>query len=293
VTEFLQATANGVIAGGVYALVAVGFSLVWSTLDVINLAHGALVVLGAYVAWLVTTKAGVSPLVGLAASAVALFVVGFSLERVVVARVAGRPTYTTLLLTFGVGLVLVAGMNAVFSDDYRSIPTSLSERSVALGPVRLPDTGIVAVGLVVLITLGLLWLVYRTRLGLAIRAIGADRLGARLVGIDARRLYALTFGIAAALAGAAGAMYAAVGTFSPASATTLTLFSFAVAVIGGVGRVRGALIGGLLLGVVESLGGTYVGGTLVNLIAFGLVFAVLALRWWLGGEEAGLEGWRP
>jgi branched-chain amino acid transport system permease protein len=148
VTEFLQATANGVIAGGVYALVAVGFSLVWSTLDVINLAHGALVVLGAYVAWLVTTKAGVSPLVGLAASAVVLFVVGFSLERVVVARVAGRPTYTTLLLTFGVGLVLVAGMNAVFSDDYRSIPTSLSERSVALGPVRLPDTGIVAVGLV-------------------------------------------------------------------------------------------------------------------------------------------------
>jgi len=292
VRELLQATASGVLSGGVLALVAVGFSLVWSTLDVINLAHGALVVLGAYVAWAVTTKAGVSPLLGLAAAFVALFVVGFGLERVVVARVVGRPISTTLLATFGIGLALVAAMDELFSADYRSIPTPFSLGSVAVGPVRLPDVALAAFALVVVITAALLWLVYRTRLGLAIRAIGADRLGARLVGIDAGRLWALTFAISAGLAGAAGAMYGAIGTFSPASATTLTLFSFVVAVIGGVGRMQGALVGGLLLGVLESLGGTYLGGTYVNGIAFGLVFVVLALRWRLGRDEVGLEGWQ-
>jgi branched-chain amino acid transport system permease protein len=212
-------------------------------------------------------------------AAALLFVVGYLIQRYLVNLVVNAPIYITLLLTFGLDLLLVNGLLIVFSADYRSIPTGYAAQSVPLpGDVRLPVgrliAGLVAVGL----TVALAAFVRRTRAGQAILATGMDRGAARLMGISARHIYALTFGLAAALAGAAGAGIGAVTTFSPADAGRFTLFSFIAAVLGGLGNPYGALLGGLVLGLFQAWGGQLLPGTLVNAVAFGVLVVVLALR---------------
>jgi branched-chain amino acid transport system permease protein len=276
-TTFLQATANGLLQGGLFALVAVGFSLVWGVMNVVNLAHGAFVVIGAYIAWKLNTDAGVNAYLGMAAAAVALFVGGYLVQRFVINLVVNAPIWMTLLLTFGLSLILVQGLVLLYSGDFRTIDNGITG-SLALGEVRLPWDRIVAFGVAVALTLALVVFVDRTRPGLAIRATGMDRAAARLMGIRVRHVYAMTFGLAAALAGAAGAMVGTVNTFSPASAGAFTLQSFVIAVLGGLGNMWGALAGGLFLGLAEAWGGQYLSGTLVNAIAFGVLVAVLIVR---------------
>jgi branched-chain amino acid transport system permease protein len=276
-TTFLQATANGLLQGGLFALVAVGFSLVWGVMNIVNLAHGAFVVIGAYIAWYLNTEAGVNAYVGMVAAAVALFVGGYLVQRFVINLVVNAPIWMTLLLTFGLSLILVQGLVLLFSGDFRTIDNGITG-SLALGEVRLPWDRIVAFGVAVALTLALVVFVDRTRPGLAIRATGMDRAAARLMGIRVRHVYAMTFGLAAALAGAAGAMVGTVNTFSPASAGAFTVQSFVIAVLGGLGNMWGALAGGLLLGLAEAWGGQYLSGTLVNAIAFGVLVTVLIVR---------------
>jgi branched-chain amino acid transport system permease protein len=286
VTQFAQATVNGLLQGGLFALVAVGFSLVWGVMNVINLAHGAFVVVGAYVAWKLNVAAGVDPFLGMLASAAALFVIGYVLQRLLINLVVNAPIWMTLLLTFGLDLVLVNALVILFTGNFRSIKTSYASDSFALGAVRVPHARLYAFLLAVVLTAALVVLMDRTRLGLAIRATGMDRASARLMGIRVRHVYAMTFAIAAALGGAAGAMVGAIGTFSPASAGAFTLQSFVIAVLGGLGNMWGALAGGIVLGLVEAWGGQYVSGSLVNAFAFGVLVVVLILR------PAGLLG-RP
>ena len=285
-TQFAQATVNGLLQGGLFALVAVGFSLVWGVMNVINLAHGAFVVVGAYVAWKLNVAAGVDPFLGMLASAAALFVIGYVLQRLLINLVVNAPIWMTLLLTFGLDLVLVNALVILFTGNFRSIKTSYASDSFALGAVRVPHARLYAFLLAVVLTAALVVLMDRTRLGLAIRATGMDRASARLMGIRVRHVYAMTFAIAAALGGAAGAMVGAIGTFSPASAGAFTLQSFVIAVLGGLGNMWGALAGGIVLGLVEAWGGQYVSGSLVNAFAFGVLVVVLILR------PAGLLG-RP
>jgi len=166
-----------------------------------------------------------------------------------------------------------------FSADYQSIPTGYAQKSFVLaGDVRVPYGRLIAALLAVGLTVALVYFMRRTRTGLSILATGMDRGAARLMGIKARHVYALTFGIAAAMAGAAGAGIGAVSTFSPADAGRLTLFSFVAAVLGGLGNMWGALYGGLLLGLVTSWGGQLLPGTLVNAVAFAVLVLVLAVR---------------
>jgi branched-chain amino acid transport system permease protein len=277
VTTFLQATANGLLQGGLFALIAVGFSLVWGVMNVVNLAHGALVVIGAYIAWKLQTDAGINPYIGMFIAAAALFAGGYVVQRYLINQVIKAPIWMTLLLTFGLSLILVQGLVIAFTGDFRSISNGVSG-SLALGDVRLPWDRIVAFGVAVAFTLGLVAFMDRTKLGLAIRSTGMDRAAARLMGIHVRHVYATTFGLAAALAGAAGAMVGTVNTFSPASAGAFTLQSFVIAVLGGLGNMWGALAGGLALGLAEAWGGQYISGTLVNAIAFGVLIAVLIVR---------------
>jgi branched-chain amino acid transport system permease protein len=277
VTTFLQATANGLLQGGLFALIAVGFSLVWGVMNVVNLAHGALVVIGAYIAWKLQTEAGINPYIGMFIAAAVLFAGGYVVQRYLINQVIKAPIWMTLLLTFGLSLILVQGLVIAFTGDFRSISNGVSG-SLALGDVRLPWDRIVAFGVAVAFTLALVAFMDRTRLGLAIRSTGMDRTAARLMGIRVRHVYATTFGLAAALAGAAGAMVGTVNTFSPASAGEFTLQSFVIAVLGGLGNMWGALAGGLALGLAEAWGGQYISGTLVNAIAFGVLIAVLIVR---------------
>jgi len=278
VSAFLQATVYGLLQGGLLALVAVGFSLVWGVMNVVNLAHGAFVILGAYIGWGMHQEFGLDPFLGMFVSAAVLFALGYVTQRLLINLVVNGPIFITLLLTFGLELVMVQGMNLAFSADFRSIETSYAGESLALGSVRVPVGRLLAFALAVAITFLLVALVTRTRTGMSIMATGMDRGAARLMGIRARHVYALTFGIATALAGMAGAMIGTVGTFSPAAAGSFTLMSFVVAVLGGLGNMYGALAGGLVIGLVQAWGGQYLPGTWVNALAFLVLIIVLVVR---------------
>jgi branched-chain amino acid transport system permease protein len=277
-TQFLQATVNGLLQGGLLALVAVGFSLVWGVMNIVNLAHGAFVLIGAYIGWKLQTAAGIPPVLAIVAAAVALFVAGFVIQRYVINLVVNAPIWMTLLLTFGLSLLLVNGLILLFTGDFRAIRTSYGSDSFSLGDVRVPVGRLIAFGLAVAFTLALVWFMDRARLGLAIKATGMDRGAARLMGVKVRRVYGITFGIAAGLAGAAGVIYGTVDTFSPSDAGSFTLQSFVIAVLGGLGNMWGALAGGLVLGVVQAWSGQYLGGTFINAVAFAVLVAVLIVR---------------
>jgi branched-chain amino acid transport system permease protein len=278
VTELAQATIYGVLQGGLLALIAVGFSLVWGVMNVVNMSHGAFVILGAYVSWALRDRLGLDPLIGMLVAAVVLFLLGYALQRWLVNLVINGPIFITLLLTFGLSLVIVQAMNVLFTANYRSIHTAYAGESLALGSVRVPVSRLIAFLIAVAITLALVAFVKRTRLGISILATGMDRGAARLMGIRAAHVYALTFGLSAALAAIAGTMVGTVGTFNPAAAGGYTLLSFVIAVLGGLGNMYGALLGGLVIGVIESWAGLYLSGTWSNAIAFLVLIVVLVLR---------------
>jgi len=278
VTSFLQATSYGLLQGGLLAMIAIGFSLVWGVMNVINLSHGAYVLLGAYIAWELHAAWGLDPLLGAVAAGLVMFGAGYAVQRSLINQVVNAPIFLTLLLTFGLQLVLVQGMAVVFSADYRSIATWYASESLPIGDVRVPSGRLLAFGVAILATVVLVTFMRRTRTGLAILATGMDRNAARLMGINARHAYALTAGIAAALAGAAGALVGLVGTFSPPDAARFTLLSFVISVLGGLGNMYGALLGGLVLGVVQAWAGQYLPGTWVNAVAFAVLVAVLIVR---------------
>jgi branched-chain amino acid transport system permease protein len=278
VTQFLQATVYGLLEGGLLALVAVGFSLVWGVMNIVNLAHGSFVLVGAYLAWKLNTEMGLDPYLGLFVVAIALFAAGYAIQRLLINQVVNAPIWMTLLLTFGLDLLIVNGLILIFSADFRSIDTSWASDSIALGDVRIPYGRLAGFVFAVLMTVALVLFTSRTRIGLAIRSTGMDRAAARLMGMNVRHVYAFTFGIAAAMAGMAGAILGTINTFNPSAAAGFTLQSFVIAVLGGLGNMWGALAGGLLLGLVQAWGGQYLSGTLVNAIAFGVLVLVLIVR---------------
>ncbi len=277
-TSFLQAALYGLLQGGLLALIAVGFSLVWGVMNVVNLAHGSFVILGAYIGWELNKNLGLDPFLGMFAAAAVMFVFGYAIQRFLINLVVNGPIFITLLLTFGLELLVVQGMNIAFTGNFRSIGTSYASNGLDLGSVRVPVGRLLAFGVAVLLTFALVALVSRTRVGTSIMATGMDRGAARLMGIRARHVYALTFGIAAALAAVAGTMVGTVGTFNPAAAGGYTLLSFVIAVLGGLGNMYGALVGGLVIGLVESLAGLYLPGTWINALAFLVLVVVLIFR---------------
>jgi branched-chain amino acid transport system permease protein len=277
-TYLLQALVNGLLGGGLLALIAVGFTLVWGVLNVVNLAHGASVVLGAYVMWELATTAGVNPILAAAAATAVLFCFGYALQRGLLNLVARAPVLLPLLVTFGIGLLLRDAIAATFSNNDRTLLTAYSLSVVRLGGVYVPLLELVSLALAVAATAGVALALGRTRYGMAIRAVGMDRDAARLMGIRVRHVYALTFGIGAALAGLAGSVVATIATFSPASAETYTLDSFVIAVVGGVGNTTGALVGGLSLGMLEALAAQYVPGIPVNATVFAVLVLALVFR---------------
>lgn len=277
-TEFLQATVYGILQGGLLALVAVGFSLVWGVMNVVNLSHGAFVILGAYLGWMVHDRLGLDPLIGMLLAGAVLFVVGYVVQRFLINLVINGPIFITLLLTFGLSLIVIQAMNVGFTANYRSISTGYAGNSMVIGNVHVPLGRLVAFGIAVVITLLLVAFVSHTRTGISILATGMDRGAARLMGIRARHVYALTFGIAAAMAAIAGTMIGTVGTFNPAAAGSYTLLSFVIAVLGGLGNMYGALVGGIVVGLVESWAGLYLEGTWQSAIAFLVLVLVLIVR---------------
>lgn len=277
-SQFTQQVILGLTLGGIYVGVALGFSLVWGILNIVNLSHGALVIVGSYITWMLFTRLHIDPFLSLPVDAVVLFAIGYALQRGVINRIIRAPLLFTFLLTFGINLVIVSLLLLIFTADFRSVTPSYSGSGLQLGNVTIPY--IRTAGLVVALAIAaILWLILnRTRIGAAIQAVGADRDAAQLVGIDLRHIYALTFAIGAAIAGMAGGIISTFQSITPNAGDPYTLQSFAVVILGGLGRVSATVAGGLLFGLIEILAQRLPGSGYANAIAFVVLVLVLVVR---------------
>lgn len=273
-----QVLLNGILLGGLYALMALGLALVWGVLNIVNLAHGAFIMLGAYVAWILFTQAHIDPFAALPIAAAVLFALGYAIQRGILNLVIRAPMFNTLLITFGLEVVLTLLAQLVFSADFRTINPPYAGARFDLAGVTVPWVQLVAFVIALALTFAMWAFLTRSRVGRAIRAAAQNLVAARLYGVEPRSLYALTFGIGAALAGVAGGLYGTVSQINPYIGATLTAKSFVIAIIGGLENPLGVIVGGLFLGVVESLTALYIGPTYKDVLSFGLLVLVLVVR---------------
>ena len=275
---YLQILANGLVLGGLYACIASGFSLVWGVLNVINILHGSFIVLGGYLAFFAYAKLGLHPFLSIGIAAPLFFALGWLMQRTMINRMIAAPVLLTLTLTFGLDLMLANGMLAAFTADFRKLVLDPPLGVVSLGPVTLPVDRLLAMVLALALT-GLLYLVLsRSRIGRAIVAVRMDREAASLMGVNVPNVYAVTFGLGALMAGASGPLLALIYPISPLSGPVYLGKAFVICVLGGLGSVPGAMIGGLALGVVESLGALWFGPEHAATLSFVLLILVLLVR---------------
>lgn len=275
---YAQILANGLVLGGLYACIAVGFSLVWGVLNVINILHGTFIVLGSYVAFFAFQYFGIHPFISVFLAGGVLYAVGYAIQQTMINRVVTAPVLITLTLTFGLDLILNNAMLVAFTADYRKINLANPLGSLELGPVFLPGDRIAAMALALLLTILLYWLLRNTRIGRAIVAVRMDREAAALMGVDVKRVNAVTFGIGALMAGAAGALLSIIYPISPLNSSLFLGKAFVVCVLGGLGSVPGAMIGGLALGIIESFGAFWFGPEHAVTLSFALLLILLFVR---------------
>jgi branched-chain amino acid transport system permease protein len=280
-----QVLISGVLSGALYALVALGLALIFGVMRVINIAHGPLLMLGAYVTYFLYSRVGLNPFLAVPVSMAALFVVGLLLQRTLVFRVVNAPELSSLLLTFGISIALVNLAQLAFTSDLRAIEYITG--SWVVGGLALSKPRFIAfVFATALTALAFLFLKW-TRLGKAIRATSQSREVAMVCGIDVARIHLLTFGLASALAAAGGALLAVIVAIQPEMGGVWTFKSFLVIVLGGAGNYPGALLGGLLLGLVEQLASLFLTTQLSEVVAYVLLVVVLLVRptGLLGGRQ--------
>jgi branched-chain amino acid transport system permease protein len=273
-----QTVADGLVLGGIYSLSAVGFSLIFGVLHVINLSHGIMVLIGAYLALIFSQTLGIDPLLTMPLVMAALFAFGYAYQRLLIQRAVDQSHLGSMLLTFGVGLMLQNIMIWLFSPDMKNITPSYAFVSFHIAGLAFDAVRLSALlASLILLTCLALFLKFLP-MGQVIRATAQQTMAARLCGVDVKHVYALTFAVSAAFAGAAGIVIGIILPFSPSDEALWTLNAFVVVVLGGVGSPAGALIGGLLLGIVSTLTAQYVGPAFPNATMFLLLVIMLLVR---------------
>lgn len=273
-----QVLINALVLGCLYACIAIGFSLVWGVLNVINLIHGSFIVLGAYLAWGLYQSLHISPWYALLVAAPLFFAFGYLIQRIILNRVITAPVLVTLTLTFGLDLILNNAMIYYFKADYRKLTLTPPMGSISLFDVVVPVDRLIATASALALT-GVLYLILRRlRVGRAIVAVRLDRDAATLMGVDVKSIYAIAFGLGAALAGCAGVLMALIFPISPLTYTAYLGKAFVVCVLGGLGSVSGALAGGILLALIEGIGSTLIGPAHATTLSFVLLIIFLIVR---------------
>ncbi len=275
--ELGQIAVNALLLSGILSLVALGFSLVWGIMNIVNLSHGAFIVMGAYLTYWMHELWRVDPFLSVPVSMAVLFGFGYFIQRVLINQVIRAPLLATFLLTFGLEILIVNLLNFFFKADTRSVMTPYSGTGFTLGVVRVPYIRLGALGVSIVLVLLLGAFLTRSRLGRAIRGTGMDIDAARLTGVKATTIYALTFAIGASLAGAAGSLLSMVVPFDPNLGGGYTERAFVICVLGGLGNVVNVLIGAAIYSVVE----VFVGSRLPALsqaVTFGILVILLVVR---------------
>jgi len=273
-----QGLLSGFLFGGVYSLMAVGLTLIFGVMRVVNFAHGDMMVWGMYLAWLLSTRAGIDPYVGFIVCAAALFLFGLMIQRGLVERIVDAPHEMQILLMLGVALVLENAALVAFGPDPARVRSPLSQATVWIGPIFVDVARLVTFGLAMALTAALWLFLARTDLGRSMRAAADNPYGARVIGTDVRKVYAAAFGVAAACVGAAGALVSPILPFQPTSGLGLSVTSFNIVIIGGMGSLPGAFAGGILVSVAESMGAVFLSPSMKELVSFGLLIAILLFR---------------
>ena len=278
----LSALLNGLTTGAVYALIALGLTLIYGVLHIINFAHGASLMMALYGVYALKERWGIDPYVALPLMVPAMFVLGYAMQRMVINRASHGKDENILLVTLGLSIVMENMALLFFKSDTRTIDTAYTLTTVAIGPesaqvmVSLPK--LVAFAGALVVSALLIVILQRTDLGRAIRAVAKEKQGARLMGIDVEHVYAMCFGLGLACLGAAACFLLPAYYVNPQVGNGFVLVAFTVVVLGGMGSFAGALLGGLLIGVVESFGGLFLGESLGQVGIFVIFIGVLLLR---------------
>ncbi len=273
-----QIVVYGILIGGLYALIALGFTLVFGVMRIVSFMHGDLVMIGMYVTFLAFSVFSVDPYAALVISLPVLFVLGALIFQLTVGPILQRGTESQLIVTLGVSIMLTNLARFVFTADAKAVRPSYGSASVTILGFQVTVTLGLSFLVVVLLSSVLYWFLHRTDTGRAIRATALDAETAALMGVDVKRITLITFGIGAGLAGAAGSLLAPLFYVEPAIGLPFTIKSFVVVVLGGMGSFWGAILGGLILGIAESLGAVYVSAEYQLLVGFLLLLVVLLVR---------------
>ncbi|MDY0322554.1 MAG: branched-chain amino acid ABC transporter permease [Candidatus Carbobacillus sp.] len=285
--EFLQALIWGILLGGMYALIAIGMTLIMGVMKIINLAHGALVMVGMYITYVLNIRFGLDPYIGLFIAMFALFLLGAFIQLLLINRLIDVDAIlpeNQVLLTVGIMVVLTETMRLLFHSDYRSVQTSYASWNIRIGDISLsvPMTIGFFVALIFVVLLHLF--LKHTHFGRMIRATAEDRVAAQYMGIPPKIVTVVTFGLGSALAAAGGALLLPIFYLWPDIGHLFTAKAFIITILGGLGSIVGAFFGGLLIGVFESLGATYVSMGYKDI--FGLIVFLLVLLFLPGGLKS-------
>ena len=267
---------DGVMLGFVYGLAAMGLALIFGVMRVINLAHGAIMMLGMFTVYFLTRQAGINPYIGLLIALILGLVFGIVMYLVAVHRVINAPELTTLLATFSVNLMIIGIATPAFTTTPRALDLNMG--SLTLGVTTVPGTKFIAALIAIAVAASLYFLLYRTRTGKSIRAVANNRAAAELMGINSTRSLALSFGIGAMLAMASGVLIATLFSFNPLSGTAFQIKSFVIIILGGIGNPTGALIGGIVLGLLEGVTTVYIPVGWVPVIEYIIFVAILMVK---------------
>ena len=273
-----QSVVNGLLLGGIYALAALGLSLVFGIMDIVNLAHGHMLMVGAYVAILVFTATGITPLVGMLLAMALMFGLGVLLQKVLLKHVVDEGLEQPIIVLFGLALVLQNLGRVILGGDARTADIGIPGNGFDIGIAFMSFPRTVTFVVAVLLIVATWAFLQYTKTGQAIRATAQNRTAAKYMGIDTDQIYVITLGIGTALAGAAGALLSMLFPIDPYVGWSYLLKTFAVVVLGGVGSVLGTLVGGLVLGVSENLGALYLGGGYRNIVSLLIFLGVLLVK---------------
>jgi branched-chain amino acid transport system permease protein len=276
--ELAQAVVTGILLGGLFAVTALGLSLVFGVMRLINLVHGEHVVLGAYLAYALTRDSGFDPLLALVVVAPAMFVLALPLQRVLLTPLIDKGPEPALLTTFGLSIIAQNLLVLIFSGDTKSLDAPYANSSLSVAGLDIPSIYAISFAFGVVLVGAVHLLLVRTGLGRAIRASAEDPAAAGVLGVNVSRTYTLVYGLAAACAAIGGVLAGLAFSFTPTTGITYLLTGFAVVVLGGLGSVKGTLLGGLMLGVIQSVGAAFLGDGYRDFVAFVAFLIILAIR---------------
>jgi len=274
----IQALISGMLIGGVYALIGIGLTIIFGVMRVINFAHGDLLMLGMYATYYLFAVAHVDPFLSIVITTPLMFLFGAFLQKTIINRVLNALPQNQILLTIGLGLIMSNTIMLAFTSDYKILSTKYSSSSMHVGGISISSPLLISFAITAAITVALYWFLLKTDTGQAIRATAQDREAARLMGINVKRMSIIAFGLGSSLAATAGALISPTYYIFPQVGSVFTLKAFVITVLGGMGSVVGATLGGVLIGVAESVGGVYFGGGWKEVVVFVLFLLVLLFK---------------